>query len=797
MGEALDRKQGLNRVRKRYYVLAAVSVCVMLGWAAHATRAEGKRNTSQRADRQRPWDGRASTDVPTIAANANIPGTNSSDVILMGMDSQVPPHYWYQLNAQGPFDGGPGLTSFTVWGKRGNDRIDARGIPVVAPLPIDIPLIAYGGDHSDSIYGGTARDILRGDGGTDFIRGGNGNDVIYGGSGGDALFGESGNDYIRGGPDNDYIRGGSGVNILVGDSGNDRIYGGPQRDYIFGGTGGDRLHGNGGNDYIRGGGSKDRLYGESGADYLLGDAGHDYLWGGTGADGLWGGTSGDVLKGDRHNDRLFGEDGSDKLYGGNESDYLDGGAGRDYCYGQKHVDTVLGGAGDRDTCVGGPDTFGETIDGGPGLSDRCSECGPDNCAAACEVQTAIPYAEIAAWDPVTVVFNPSNGLLTLQGEFIDVIADGEAWAQTSADEIEEDVAPCLDPVIGALVLLGDTFLTGTDGLGRYTFSPDVTLDLKPGMSGSLYDVTLDPATDEFVGTLDVTSVETGLGSRLMQLIGAASVGTIECTILDSDAVAALRTATSDFTAAGEATGALTCTIPADFAAAGIVLEDCTNGIDDNGNGCVDCDDADCADDPSCTEQNCNDSVDNDGDSLVDCDDDDCLDDAACSEQDCSDAVDNDGDTFVDCADDDCIFREACAEDCTDGLDNNGNGLIDCADPVCQGEDICLEFLHCADGIDNDENGDTDCNDAGCAFEDVCNGGEGCCFGDSCEILTPRACEDAGGEPLGPGTDCSATVDGPACVGDIPTVSEWGLAITALLLLAAGTVVLNHRRGVPA
>ena len=32
---------------------------------------------------------------------------------------------------------------------------------------------------------------------------------------------------------------------------------------------------------------------------------------------------------------------------------------------------------------------------------------------------------------------------------------------------------------------------------------------------------------------------------------------------------------------------------------------------------------------------------------------------------------------------------------------------------------------------------------------------------------------------------------------IPTVSEWGLAVMALLVLCAGTVVLRHRRSVAA
>lgn len=51
-------------------------------------------------------------------------------------------------------------------------------------------------------------------------------------------------------------------------------------------------------------------------------------------------------------------------------------------------------------------------------------------------------------------------------------------------------------------------------------------------------------------------------------------------------------------------------------------EDCGNGVDDDGDGRVDCEDADCATARVCQE-GCDDGFDDDGDGLVDCDDDDC------------------------------------------------------------------------------------------------------------------------------------------------------------------------------
>ena len=51
--------------------------------------------------------------------------------------------------------------------------------------------------------------------------------------------------------------------------------------------------------------------------------------------------------------------------------------------------------------------------------------------------------------------------------------------------------------------------------------------------------------------------------------------------------------------------------------------DCGDGLDDDGDGLVDCEDGDCAGDPLCEEADCDDGLDNDADGLTDCDDDDC------------------------------------------------------------------------------------------------------------------------------------------------------------------------------
>lgn len=108
------------------------------------------------------------------------------------------------------------------------------------------------------------------------------------------------------------------------------------------------------------------------------------------------------------------------------------------------------------------------------------------------------------------------------------------------------------------------------------------------------------------------------------------------------------------------------------------------------------------------EINCTDGVDDDLDGLIDCDDSDCLVDEACtmvalyaviSPEDCTDGDDNDGDGWTDCDDEDCYEDPACEVhalyaspmpevDCTDGLDNDLDGYIDCEDYQCADDPAC-------------------------------------------------------------------------------------------------------------
>lgn len=96
--------------------------------------------------------------------------------------------------------------------------------------------------------------------------------------------------------------------------------------------------------------------------------------------------------------------------------------------------------------------------------------------------------------------------------------------------------------------------------------------------------------------------------------------------------------------------------------------------------------------------------------------------AGCGESDpeanCHDGVDNDGDGLIDCADDDCATHSVCPEvDCEDGVDNDSDGLVDCEDDDCERatpcELTCLEIVDCARTCTMDLGCIADCAALGC------------------------------------------------------------------------------------
>lgn len=154
------------------------------------------------------------------------------------------------------------------------------------------------------------------------------------------------------------------------------------------------------------------------------------------------------------------------------------------------------------------------------------------------------------------------------------------------------------------------------------------------------------------------------------------------------------------------------------------------------------------------ETNCTDGVDDDGDGLVDCGDADCHTTDACkpdggpenTDARCQDWIDNDDDGYVDCADSDCNtgLVKACKGTWTGAAAAVSNATAPSDDLPQLGAGESVEDLigkHgdkdgerndqlCSDGIDNDKDGRTDCADFGCRFDPtitVCRGNPGMRF----------------------------------------------------------------------
>jgi hypothetical protein len=112
-----------------------------------------------------------------------------------------------------------------------------------------------------------------------------------------------------------------------------------------------------------------------------------------------------------------------------------------------------------------------------------------------------------------------------------------------------------------------------------------------------------------------------------------------------------------------------------------------------------------------TAEICNDGIDNDLDGLIDCDDFDCDGNTNCivtppsTETNCGNNFDDDGDGWTDCADPDCAGATNCTPDsegnCSDGIDNDGDGTTDCADPDCSNSAACTSASY-AESFDSSQ-----------------------------------------------------------------------------------------------
>ena len=223
------------------------------------------------------------------------------------------------------------------------------------------------------------------------------------------------------------------------------------------------------------------------------------------------------------------------------------------------------------------------------------------------------------------------------------------------------------------------------------------------------------------------------------------------------------------------------------------IEDCANGTDDDGDGLADCLDPECeaevcsefsevCDAEACRcpsgfaeEQRCADGQDDDCDGATDCVDRDCADAPECDgvEVICDDGLDDDGDGAIDCDDADCAASPLCGGgsevSCDDGVDNDGDGATDCFDSDCAGEAHCASIeSECGDGLDNDGDAATDCADPDCVGQTCgaagreCSGGTCVCPGGAAEV----SCDDGVDDDCDGALDCADSDCSafPGCAG---------------------------------
>ena len=215
--------------------------------------------------------------------------------------------------------------------------------------------------------------------------------------------------------------------------------------------------------------------------------------------------------------------------------------------------------------------------------------------------------------------------------------------------------------------------------------------------------------------------------------------------------------------------------------------DCLDGEDNDDDGDIDCDDSGCDGKPACLDDtavvdtgedtdtddplfedpengDCADGLDNDGDGEIDCEDSDCL-----SAWECDPAhIDSDQDGFPDvedCEPNDPAINPGMTEVPNNNLDDDCDGYID--------ETLIESGADCSDEMDNDLDGVSDCDDSDCVGDPSCVSAETVCedtcvdtFGFGLGIVNNGQCEDGGlGDSLSGalglpwalcdlGTDCS-------------------------------------------
>ena len=315
------------------------------------------------------------------------------------------------------------ITGLTLAASDLSDRVVAEDVQDLIDTAFALSDTMFGSTIGDDLRGSSASDLIVGGGGGDTLAGDDGNDLLvtastvaaggiqdtaYGGSGIDVLvggaavdsfYGDAGNDWVEGGGEDDSLNGGNDNDALTGGAGDDTSDGGDGNDYLSGGDGRDSLDGGAGNDWLDGAAGNDVFFGGDGGDFIFGGAGDDFIAtddgnnvvdAGDGSDVVFGGADNDLMQGDGPLSQ--GSPGSDTLFGFDGNDFLSGDGGNDILYGSSDQDTLIGGAGndslfgesDNDIAFGGDgndlmqgDDGSDTLGGDSGTDDLSGGNGSD------------------------------------------------------------------------------------------------------------------------------------------------------------------------------------------------------------------------------------------------------------------------------------------------------------------------------------------------------------------------------------------------------------------------------------
>ena len=200
---------------------------------------------------------------------------------------------------------------------------------------------------------------------------------------------------------------------------------------------------------------------------------------------------------------------------------------------------------------------------------------------------------------------------------------------------------------------------------------------------------------------------------------------------------------------------------------------CADGLDNDSNGVMDCDEESCKPFDYCKSgknqtEICDNWMDDDGDGMADCGDEDCVDAANCKSGEtqteiCDNWMDDDGDGMADCGDEDCVDAVNCksgedkTEICDNKTDDDGDGMVDCGDEDCADASICKggedKTEICDNKTDDDGDGMADCSDEDCATAANCKGGE-----DKTEICDNKTDDDGDGKSDCDDEDCATAAN---------------------------------------